>query len=159
MKTKLIITALAASFMFVACSNNSNNSNNKQETNLNKTNMTKTIHLTKADFLTKVANYEKNSQTWEYLGDKPAIIDFYADWCGPCKMVAPILEQLAAEYEGQIYIYKVDTEAEQELAADFGIRSIPTLLFVPMNEAPQMAQGALPKDAFKQAIDEVLLKN
>src|SRR5690606_27403311 len=131
----------------------------QQETNLNKTNMTKTIHLTKADFLTKVANYEKNSQTWEYLGDKPAIIDFYADWCGPCKMVAPILEQLAAEYEGQIYIYKVDTEAEQELAADFGIRSIPTLLFVPMNEAPQMAQGALPKDAFKQAIDEVLLKN
>jgi len=159
MKTKLIITALAASFMFVACSNNSNNSNNKQETYLNKTNMTKTIHLTKADFLTKVANYEKNPQTWEYLGDKPAIIDFYADWCGPCKMVAPILEQLAAEYEGQIYIYKVDTEAEQELAADFGIRSIPTLLFVPMNDAPQMAQGALPKDAFKQAINDVLLKN
>ncbi len=159
MKTKLIITALAASFMFVACSNNNNNSNNKQETNLNKTNMTKTIHLTKADFLTKVANYEKNPQTWEYLGDKPAIIDFYADWCGPCKMVAPILEQLAAEYEGQIYIYKVDTEAEQELAADFGIRSIPTLLFVPMNDAPQMAQGALPKDAFKQAINDVLLKN
>lgn len=159
MKTKLIITALAASFMFVACSNNNNNSNNKQDTNLNKTNMTKTIHLTKADFLTKVANYEKNPQTWEYLGDKPAIIDFYADWCGPCKMVAPILEQLAAEYEGQIYIYKVDTEAEQELAADFGIRSIPTLLFVPMNDAPQMAQGALPKDAFKQAINDVLLKN
>lgn len=166
MKIKLIIAALVTLFMFAACSNNTGKSTSspqaavtQQETNLNKTNMTKTIHLTKADFLTKVANYEKNSQTWEYLGDKPAIIDFYADWCGPCKMVAPILEQLAAEYEGQIYIYKVDTEAEQELAADFGIRSIPTLLFVPMNEAPQMAQGALPKDAFKQAIDEVLLKN
>ncbi len=166
MKIKLIIAALVASFIFVACSNNNGKSTSSsqaavtlQETNLNKTNMAKTIHLTKADFLTKVANYEKNPQAWEYLGDKPAIIDFYADWCGPCKMVAPILEQLAAEYEGQIYIYKVDTEAEQELAADFGIRSIPTLLFVPMNEAPQMAQGALPKDAFKQAIDEVLLKN
>lgn len=166
MKIKLIVAALVASFMFVACGNNNGKSTlspqaavTQEETNLNKTNMTKTIHLTKADFLTKVANYEKNPQTWEYLGDKPAIIDFYADWCGPCKMVAPILEQLAAEYEGQIYIYKVDTEAEQELAADFGIRSIPTLLFVPLNEAPQMAQGALPKDAFKQAIDEVLLKN
>ncbi|MEA4979666.1 MAG: thioredoxin, partial [Petrimonas sp.] len=153
MKIKLILAAFVASFMFIACNNNSGKPTsspqvavNKQETNLNKTNMTKTIHLTKADFLTKVANYEKNPQTWEYLGDKPAIIDFYADWCGPCKMVAPILEQLASEYDGQIYIYKVDTEAEQELAADFGIRSIPTLLFVPMNEAPQMAQGALPKD-------------
>lgn len=121
--------------------------------------MAKTINLTKDDFLTKVANYEKNPEKWEYLGDKPAIIDFYADWCGPCKMVAPILEELAAEYDGQIYIYKVDTEAEQELAAAFGIRSIPSLLFVPMGEAPQMAQGALPKDAFKQAINEVLLKN
>jgi thioredoxin len=118
----------------------------------------KTIHLTRADFLKKVANFEKNPDKWVYLGDKPAIIDFYADWCGPCKMVAPILEELAQEYDGQIYIYKVDTEAEQQLAGEFGIRSIPSLLFIPMNEAPQMAQGALPKDAFKQAIEEVLLK-
>ena len=96
----------------------------------------------------------------EVLSDKGRVlVDFYADWCGPCKMIAPILEELAAEYEDQIYIYKIDTEAEQELAAAFGIRSIPTLLFVPMGEAPQMAQGALPKDAFKQAINEVLLKN
>lgn len=120
--------------------------------------MKKTIHLTKAEFLTKVANYEKNPEKWEYLGDKPAIIDFYADWCGPCKMIAPILDELAEEYDGKIYIYKIDTEAEQELAAAFGIRSIPTLLFVPMDGAPQMAQGALPKDAFKKAIDDVLLK-
>jgi thioredoxin len=120
--------------------------------------MTKTIKLTRADFLTKVANYESNPEKWEYLGDKPCIIDFYADWCGPCKMIAPILEELAAEYEGEIYIYKVDTEAEQQLAADFGIRSIPSILFCPVGEAPQMAQGALPKDAFKQAIEEVLLK-
>ncbi|MDO5523193.1 MAG: thioredoxin [Bacteroidia bacterium] len=174
MKIKLIATALAASFMLVACNNKTNSTNHsgesqtsvqaeltKQENNSNNTtNMTtKTIHLTKADFLTKVVNYEKNPEKWEYLGDKPAIIDFYADWCGPCKMIAPILEELAAEYEDQIYIYKIDTEAEQELAGVFGIRSIPTLLFVPMEGDPQMAQGALPKDAFKQAIDEVLLKN
>ena len=166
MNTKLIIVALVLSFTVVACNSNGSKSQpsaqadvTKQETNSKQTNMAKTIHLTKADFLSKVVNYEKNPEKWEYLGDKPAIIDFYADWCGPCKMIAPILEELAAEYEDQIYIYKIDTEAEQELAAAFGIRSIPTLLFVPMGEAPQMAQGALPKDAFKQAINEVLLKN
>ena len=120
--------------------------------------MAKTIQLTRAEFLEKVANYEANPEKWEYLGDKPCLIDFYADWCGPCKMVAPILEELAEEYDGQIYIYKVDTEVEQQLAAEFGIRSIPSLLFCPMDEKPQMAQGALPKDQFKKAIDEVLLK-
>lgn len=117
----------------------------------------KTIMLTKADFLKKVADYEGNPDEWKYLGDKPAIVDFYASWCGPCKAIAPILEELAAEYDGKIYIYKVDTEAEQELAAAFGIRSIPSLLFIPMNGQPQMAQGALPKETFKQAIEEVLL--
>lgn len=118
----------------------------------------KTIHLTKADFLAKVANYETNPEEWKYLGDKPAIIDFYASWCGPCKMIAPILEELAEEYDGEIYIYKIDTEKETELAAAFGIRSIPTLLFVPMDGQPQMAQGALPKETFKEAIQSVLLK-
>ncbi|MDD3300805.1 MAG: thioredoxin [Bacteroidales bacterium] len=117
----------------------------------------KTIHLTKEDFLTKVANYEANPTEWKYLGDKPAIIDFYADWCGPCKMVAPILEELAKEYNEQIYIYKVDTEKEQELAGAFGIRSIPSILFVPKEGQPQMAMGALPKASFKDAIDKVLL--
>ena len=129
-----------------------NNSNSKTESKM------KTIHLTKAEFLTKVANYEANPQEWKYLGDRPAIIDFYADWCGPCKSIAPVLEELAAEYDGQIYIYKINTETEQELASVFGIRSIPSLLFVPMNEAPQMAQGAMPKSAFKEAIETVLLK-
>ena len=116
------------------------------------------IHLTRAEFLTKISNYEANPTEWKYLGDKPCIIDFYASWCGPCKMIAPILEDLAKEYEGQIYIYKVDTEAEKELAAAFGIRSIPSILFCPIGEAPQMAQGALPKEAFKKAITEILLK-
>ncbi|NDV94635.1 thioredoxin [Dysgonomonas sp. 521] len=123
-----------------------------------KENKMKTIHLNKIDFLKKVANYEANPKEWKYLGDKPALIDFYADWCGPCKAVAPVLEELAKEYDGQIYIYKIDTEAEQELAAMFGIRSIPSLLFVPMDGAPQMAQGALPKNVLKEAIDKVLLE-
>lgn len=118
-----------------------------------------TIQLTKEIFLEKVFNYEKNPQKWEYLGDKPCIIDFYADWCGPCKMVAPVLEELATEYEEDIYIYKVDTEVEQELSAVFGIRSIPSILFCPMEDSPQMAAGALPKATFKQAIQDVLLKN
>ena len=158
MKQKLFMLAFASIVALGACSNIQQKSIQKNNSLKTENNMTKTIHLTKADFLTKVANFEKNPDKWEYLGDKPAIIDFYADWCGPCKMVAPILDELAEEYDGQIYIYKINTEKEQELAAAFGIRSIPTLLFVPMNEPPQMAQGALPKDAFKKAIDEVLLK-
>lgn len=120
-------------------------------------NKMKTIHLTKTEFLSKVVNYEANPNEWKYLGDKPAIIDFYASWCGPCKAIAPVLEELAAEYDGQIYIYKIDTEQEQELAAAFGIRSIPSLLFVPMEGKPQMAQGAMPKASFKEAIDKFLL--
>ncbi|MEN6619354.1 MAG: thioredoxin [Rikenellaceae bacterium] len=118
----------------------------------------KTIHITKNDFLSKVANYETDPTEWKYLGDKPAIIDFYADWCGPCKAIAPVLEELAAEYDGKIYVYKVNTEEEQELAGAFGIRSIPSLLFVPMTGVPQMAQGAMPKASFKDAIEKVLLK-
>lgn len=116
-----------------------------------------TTHLTKADFLVKVANYEQNPTEWKYLGDKPCIIDFYANWCGPCKMVAPILEELSEEYKDQIYIYKVNTEDEEELAAAFGIRSIPSILFCPKDAQQQMAQGALPKATFKQAINDVLL--
>ena len=113
-------------------------------------------HLTKATFLEKVFNYEKN-QEWKYEGELPCLIDFYADWCGPCKMVAPILEELSREYEGKIVIYKIDTEEEQELAAAFGIRSIPSLLFCPVEGQPQMAAGALPKATLKKAIDEILL--
>ena len=164
MRTNFLIAAVALVFMLASCSNNgqktgSNNDETDQtETENSMTTSKKTIQLTRADFLTKVANFEENPDTWVYLGDKPCIIDFYADWCGPCKMVAPILEELANEYDGELYIYKVDTEAEQQLATEFGIRSIPSLLFVPMGEDPQMAQGALPKDAFKQAIEEVLLK-
>ena len=112
-------------------------------------------HLTLETFKQKVFNFEKNTD-WKFEGDKPAIIDFYADWCGPCKMVAPILEELSVEYDGKLNIYKIDTESEQELASVFGIKSIPSLLFIPKDAQPQMAQGALPKDSFKKAFKEVL---
>jgi len=114
-------------------------------------------HLTTETFKEKVFNYEKN-QEWIFEGDKPCIIDFYADWCQPCKIIAPILEELQKEYP-DINIYKVNTEEQQELSVAFGIQSIPSLLFVPLNGDPQMAQGALPKDSFKQVIDDILMIN
>jgi len=114
-----------------------------------------TEHLTKQDFFEKVFNYEKNEE-WKYEGDVPCIIDFWADWCAPCRAVAPVLEELSEEYAGQLKVYKVNTEEEQELAAAFGIRSIPSLLFVPTDGQPQMAAGALPKETFVQAINDVL---
>jgi len=112
-------------------------------------------HLTKETFKEKVFDFEANKE-WKFEGDKPAVIDFYADWCGPCKTVAPILDELATEYEGKIDIYKVNTENEQELSGMFGIQSIPSILFIPMGEQPQMAMGALPKDTFKTAFSDVL---
>jgi len=111
--------------------------------------------MTKQDFLDKVFNFEK-SKEWDFAGDVPAIIDFYAEWCGPCKSLAPVLDQLQKEYDGKINIYKVDTEAEQELAGAFGVRSIPSLLFCPKGEKPQMAQGALPKQQFEELIKDIL---
>jgi thioredoxin len=114
-------------------------------------------HLTKQNFLDKVFNYEKNKE-WKFEGDKPCLIDFYADWCGPCKSLTPILEELSEEYKNKVNIYKINTEEEQELSAAFGVKSIPSLLFCPMDEQPQMAQGALPKKSLKEAIDSILLK-
>jgi thioredoxin len=112
-------------------------------------------HLTKETFLNKVFNYEKNKE-WKFEGEKPCIIDFYADWCGPCKVVAPVLEELAKDFDGKINVFKVDTESEQELASVFGIRSIPSFLFVPSEGQPQMAMGALPKETFVKAFKDVL---
>jgi len=112
-------------------------------------------HLTKETFKEKVFNFEANKE-WKYEGNKPCLIDFYANWCGPCKMVAPILEELQKEYGESIVIYKVNTEDEQELAGMFGIQSIPSLLFVPQDGQPQMAMGALPKPTFEKAIADVL---
>lgn len=111
--------------------------------------------LTSKDFKDKVFDYEK-STTWSFKGAKPAIIDFYADWCGPCKRLAPVLDELSKQYAGKVDIYKVNIDTEQDVAGTFGIMSVPSLLFVPMGAEPQMAQGALPKEVLEQAIQEVL---
>lgn len=116
-----------------------------------------TSHLDLAGFKEHIFDFE-NEQEWNYKGALPAIVDFYADWCGPCKAVAPILEELAEEYEGKLKIYKIDTDKETELAGMFGIQSIPTLLFIPKDGSPMMQKGAIPKNAFKQVIEEKLLQ-
>ena len=116
----------------------------------------KTVQLTAEDFKSRIFDYEKEV-TWNYKGKLPAIVDFYADWCGPCKAVAPILEELAIEYDDQLVIYKIDTDKEAELSSLFGIQSIPTLLFIPMEGDLMVQKGALPKNVLKQVIDERLL--
>ena len=116
-----------------------------------------TIKLTAEIFKSDIFDYTKNSE-WKYTGKLPAVIDFYADWCGPCKMVAPIMEELSETYEDKVLIYKVDTEAEQELSSVFRVKSIPSVLFVPMEGQPMMQPGALPANAYKQIIDKELLK-
>ena len=114
-------------------------------------------HLTKETFKEKVFNFEVNTE-WKFEGTTPCMIDFYADWCGPCKMIAPVLEELQKEYGDNLVIYKVNTENERELSAIFGIQSIPSLLFVPVDGQPQMAMGALPKSTFEKAIADVKKK-
>ena len=115
-----------------------------------------TINLTAEGFKENIFDYSKDEE-WKYKGSLPAIVDFYADWCGPCKAVAPVLEELAEEYKDQILIYKIDTDKEAELSGLFGIQSIPTLLFIPVDGQPMMQKGAIPKNAFKQVIEERLL--
>jgi thioredoxin len=152
-----------------ACDNTNANENTKKSVVAEKATSEKqaankkgTVHLTKEMFLKQVMDYEKNPQEWKYLGDKPAVIDFYADWCRPCKMVAPVMEELAMEYDGEVVIYKIDTQKEQELAAMFGIQSIPAFLFIPMQGKPQMSSGIAQtteetKVMFKGIIDDFLL--
>lgn len=174
----LILVFTGISFQFNGCGDSKSNKtgsnstgnnkveNNKPETQRTeynnsetyKSENTKMVHLTASEFKQKVFNYE-TEKDWKFIGDKPVIIDFYADWCGPCKMVAPVLEELSKEYDGKVQIYKVDTEAEQELASVFGIRSIPSILFVPMDGKPQMTMGAMQKEGFIKAINEILLVN
>ncbi|HOX92044.1 MAG TPA: thioredoxin [Spirochaetales bacterium] len=112
--------------------------------------------LTLQTFKDKVFDYEA-SKEWNYRGDLPAIIDFYADWCGPCKMVAPVMEKLSVKYQGKLHVYKVDTEAQPDLAGMFGVSSIPTILFIPMKGEPRVAMGAMPEQEFDRIINELLL--
>ena len=115
-----------------------------------------TIHLTAQDFKDRIFDYE-TSQEWKFKGDLPAIVDFYADWCGPCKAIAPVLEDLSEQYEDRLVIYKIDTDKEMELSSLFGIQSIPTLLFIPVEGNPMMQKGALPKNVLQEVIEDKLL--
>ena len=115
-----------------------------------------TMHLTKGGFLRRVADIENNPNEFKFLGDKPALIDFYASWCNPCQMLAPVLEELSEEYAGKVDIYKVDVDDERDLADIFGIRSIPTLLFIPMEGSPKRTMGAMPKSQLKELLDSML---
>ena len=115
-----------------------------------------TINLTKGGFLRRVADFENSPNEWKFLGNKPALIDFFAPWCGPCKMLSPVLDELAEEYEGTIDIYKVNIDNEEELAEIFGIRSVPTLLFVPLQGDPKRAMGALPKSEIRNILNKML---
>jgi thioredoxin len=115
-------------------------------------------HLTEKTFKEKVMDYDKNPKQWIFKGDKPAIVDFYADWCKPCRMIGPYLEELSVEYAGKIDVYKVNTDEQRELAAVFGIESLPTVLFIPLQGKPSSQLGAMPKESYKKIIDDFLLK-
>lgn len=118
---------------------------------------TKPIVMDKAMFVDKVFDYENKGTEWKYKGDKPAVIDFWASWCGPCRRLSPILEEMAAEYSDEIYVYKINVDEQKELAKAFGIRSIPAILFIPVKGTPRFANGVIPKESFRQVIDEFLL--
>ena len=163
MRKLSVITILLISFGLMSCGNIQGNQqvdkpaieNEGDATETNTSDEVTPEYLTYETFKEKVWDFEKNSTEWVYKGEVPCVIDFYADWCGPCKMVAPILEELNEEYKGKLNIFKVNTEEQQQLAGMFGVQSIPSLLFVPKEGQPQMAQGALSKDSFKKAFSDI----
>lgn len=115
----------------------------------------KIVHLTKAEFDKRVCN--TNNGQWKYIGDKPCVIDFYATWCGPCKMISPYLERIAEKYKGQLYVYKIDVDKERELASMFGAYSIPLLIFVPQTGEPSSQRGALAEEDLENAVRKAVL--
>lgn len=154
---KSIMSAFAIVLATTACAGNGGE-NKKSNEPTKEDNKMEVVSLNKAEFLKKVYDFEANPNDWKFEGKRPAIVDFYATSCGPCKALHPVLEELSKEYSGKVDIYQIDVDQEKELAAAFGIRSIPTLLLIPMKEEPRITQGALPKDQLKKAIDEFLLK-
>lgn len=158
MKSIFLTTALSIALFTTSCTSQGSEGNQStSSTNSSTSNEVKAIKINQQEFLELVYNYQANPNDWVFEGDLPAIIDFYADWCAPCRIVAPILDELAKEYEGKIRIYKIDTDKEKDLARVFNIRSIPTMLFIPAKGQPQMSQGALPKETLKQVIDNFML--
>ena len=165
----ITLTALLA-FSLISCNSNAAEQSNKGEKTAQvseneglsnpaptETQTGKVIVLTEAEFKKQIWDYDANPQAWTYKGELPAVIDFYADWCGPCKRVAPIMEKLAKEYEGKINIYKVNTDQNKELSSVFGIRSIPSILFIPKNDQPAMQAGAMQEDQYRQIFEDFVL--
>ncbi len=152
---KRLIIASVIGLFFAQCSNAGSNQT-KAKTEQKATTAVK--HIGKAEFLTQVFDYQKNPQTVVYLGKKPAIVDFYANWCGPCRQLSPLLEELANEYKDKIVVYKIDTDKEKEIAQDLGIQALPTLIFFPLKGKPMMIQGYRTKEDLKKIITEELLK-
>ena len=150
------VGAVLYASLFVGMANASNGNKNNNNKTENKMTVTE---LTQEDFVKKVYDFETNPNAWQFEGDKPAVIDFYATWCGPCKMMSPILDEISKEYEGKINVYKVNVDKEADLASVFGIRSIPSLLFVPMKKEPSMVQGAMQKNELKKLVDDILLES
>ena len=146
---KSIMSAFAIVLATTACAGNGGE-NKKSNEPTKEDNKMEVVSLNKAEFLKKVYDFEANPNDWKFEGKRPAIVDFYATWCGPCKALHPVLEELSKEYSGKVDIYQIDVDQEKELAAAFGIRSIPTLLLIPMKEEPRITQGALPKDQLKK---------
>jgi len=145
MKKSILIAIAILAFGFAA-----NAQEQKEES--------KVKHLTYNEFLKKVWNFENNPNTFIYKGKLPAVIDFYANWCGPCRRVAPIMEKLAEEYDGKLLVYKVNVDQEKELAAAFQVKSIPMVLFIPLEGQPAMQVGALPEEGYRKVIEEQLIK-
>lgn len=164
-KLGIFVLVLSLNLSFSACDSNAaeKSSTTEKDIEVATTSDSKTsgsvIYLNEESFRQLVWNYNVNPQDWVYEGELPAVIDFYADWCGPCKRVAPIMDKLAQEYDGKVVIYKVDTDANRELSSVFGIRSIPSVLFIPKNGKPAMQPGAMQEEQYKQIIEEFVLGN
>jgi thioredoxin 1 len=151
MKRKLILSLIVSSIFMVTC-----RSENKVAAGSGNDSKEAVIQLTNDGFKKMIFDYDANKQ-WKYEGTKPAIIDFYADWCGPCRQLSPMVEEIAKQYEGKIIVYKVNTDKEQVLSQNMGITGLPTLLFIPADGKPQMSMGLIPKESLIKAINEVLM--
>lgn len=156
---KILILAVVGITLTTGCSNiNGKQSSTEKPTTATTADKGKVEFLTYDTFLQKVWHFENNPQTWVYVGELPAIIDFYADWCAPCRKIAPIMEKLAKQYDGRLKIYKIDVDKEQKLASVFQVRSIPSILFTPLKGQPMMQAGAMTEEQYVKIIEEQLLK-